>query len=210
MNTFSDPRLERAKDPRNLEILKTRVEKFDARPRARVGDFLRLPALHPRLPSWTRFTHDWGDHIQTGGTENGSYYLGSGYLSYSGSLNPGVAHADLLATTEQKEGRLWFFDHNDARADGGVEFVIPLRVFELRPGAKIDGLYELHCPFYLHVWEPKEPRDYRFRIVKHAYSHVAFHLEHELHAWLRSEGLELTALANQSQRLRFEGMKEWA
>lgn len=122
----------------NEEILQERTEQYNKKPGARVGDFLKLP-----YGLITRFTHEWEDSIQTGGTKNGSYYLGGGYLSYSGGLDSGAKKIDLVATEETREGSIWFFKNNDSRAHNGIEFMIQQRVFELREGADLSGFPQI-------------------------------------------------------------------
>jgi hypothetical protein len=178
----------------NEQILQRRMEAFNRRAGARVGDFLRLPQPDPRCPEFTRFTHDWGDSIQTGGMD-GSFYLGHGFLSYSGGLDPGIAHTDLLPTTETKPGHVWFFDGDISGAGRGVSFSVLLRVFVTRPGADLTGVWEMHCPYNLTVWETEEAEKrghrYRFTVSHHSTAHNAFNTEQELRAWLTKMQLAL-------------------
>ena len=129
----------------NFEILTQRVSAFNARPGPRVGDYIRLPRLHPKLGEFTRITHDWGDKMQTGGM-GGSYYLGSESCSYSGGLDPGISTAQLIPTDETREGNVWFFDEGRAGAGRGVYFQIPLRVFTIRPGADPECIEHRYAP----------------------------------------------------------------
>lgn len=136
-------------DDRDREILKHREELYNAKPGPRVGDWLRLDNGEYR-----RFTYDWGhcdtepgeDHgLQTTCVdgESGSFHLGGltgdtraevdAYISYSGSLNPGVKRSAMVDTGETKLGRVWFFHHNFPGAGNGVEFEIPFRVFRMKP-----------------------------------------------------------------------------
>lgn len=115
----------------DAEILARRVLAFDAVPGPRVGDFLRVPE------GLLRFTHDWGDSIQTTVRPshpcNGdaSFYLSDeGYVSFSGSLDPSISKELLRDTGETQEGSFWFFHHNFAGAARGVYFRIACRVFE--------------------------------------------------------------------------------
>ena len=182
-------------DPENVAILQARVQKFNARAGARVGDFLKLTPPDPRCPNYTRFTHDWGDLMQTGGQSGGSYYLiGGGGLSYSGSLDHGISPDDLLLTEETKHGAVWFFDKDFSGAGRGIECWVPMRVFIPRPGAKLDGIGELRCPYYLGVNSEKDARGfyYRYSVSKHSYGQNAFQTEAELRAWLVSERLALS------------------
>ena len=74
----------------NANILRSRLAAFNARTGPRVGDWLALAPPDPRCPTYTRFTHDWGDHIQTGGQDGSYYFSSTGHLSYSGGLDPGI------------------------------------------------------------------------------------------------------------------------
>ncbi len=174
----------------NEEILRTRTIAFDSRPGARVGDFLRLPRLDPRVPQFTRFTHDHGDSIQTGGNANSSYYLTSGGgLSYSGGLDPGVKTSDLILATGFHEGSVWFFDKDISGAGRGVYFNISCRVYDLRPGADTSGLYDLDPGYHLTYWDHPTGCGYHWTISHHAISHTAFRTLPELMAWLEKENL---------------------
>lgn len=117
-------------DERDKEILALRESLFNQMEGPRVGDYLRTP------DGMLRFTHDWGDTIQTTVRPshpcNGdaSFYLSEGHVSFSGSLNPGIAKDTLRDTGDKQDGSFWFFHHNDACAHNGVYFKIPCRVFE--------------------------------------------------------------------------------
>lgn len=132
-----EPNAERD-DAANAEILKSRMAEFNAEKGARVGDFLLLPN-----GKYDRFTHAWDDHIQTGGYGNGSYYFGGKWVSYSGGLDPGVKYKDIEQTEATKDGAVWFFSKNHARAFNAVYYHIPFRVFKLREGADTKGLWTL-------------------------------------------------------------------
>ena len=129
----------------NDTILKNRMEKLNEKKGARNGDFLKLPN-----GKYTRFTHDWGDSLQTGclriANESGncgSFYLGSGSMSYSGSLDPAIDRSKLKLTDEIKLGRVWFFNNGEARAHNGIDFDVPLRVFELVEAEKHPIIQEI-------------------------------------------------------------------
>lgn len=187
--------------PRESELTNNLIrisqKSFDARPGPRVGDFIRLPDLHANLGKFTRMTYDWGDgHIQTGGSAGGSYYLGSGYLSYSGALDHGVRVDDLVDTGETKSGSVWLFRDGIAAAHCGVHFDLPMRVFELKHGSDISGISELRCPFMLHVVDrfmDLSHGGYRYLITRHNFSYSACKSESELKPLLMKLGLELTA-----------------
>ena len=128
-------------DARDIEIVKKRVKAYDALEGPRVGDYIRpgspsgVGIIMPGIP-YKRITHIWRDlgpgipdSIQTSLLE-GSFYLGDGYVSYSGGLDPGIPANLLKLTKEKKQGGVWFFHHNQQRGHNGVDFVIPFRVYE--------------------------------------------------------------------------------
>jgi hypothetical protein len=98
----------------------------------RVGDFLRV------ADGVLRFTHDWGDSIQTTVRPthpcygDASFYLSEGHVSFSGSLDSAIDKAKLRDTGEKLAGSFWFFHHNQPAAANGVYFKMPCRVFEKR------------------------------------------------------------------------------
>jgi hypothetical protein len=180
----------------NEALLAERLHHLNARPGSRVGDFLQLPMLHPKLGTMTRLTHDWGNHIQTGGL-NGSYYLTThGCLSYSGSLDQGLKKADILTEPAgTKEGTVWFFDGGISGAGRGVYFKVPMRVFAIREGADLSGIGELRCPYHLTVLDEAGHRrtcNYWYTITLKAMSHTAFTTAEQLCRWLSENGLKLT------------------
>ncbi len=189
----------------NDTILKTRLAAFDARPGPRVGDYLQIPKQKPRqsrwwakIPDFTRFTHHWGDSLQTGGQQFGSYYLTSGGgLSYSGGLDPGLALADIQPEPcGIRPGQVWFFDRDISGAGRGVNFMADMRIFAVRDElVSLEGLHELRCPFSLVVYDERLHQQgcgHWYAITFHGMAHTAFRTGLELHAWLASEGLRLT------------------
>jgi len=114
-------------DERDAFILAFRKAELDKREGPRVGDFVRFPGE----AELRRFTHDWGDSIQTSDLlfPHGSYYLGEGYVSYSGSLDPSIKKAALTLTDEVREGKVWFFHHDQAKAHNGVSAMVTFRVY---------------------------------------------------------------------------------
>lgn len=184
---------------RNIPLLDNRLAAFNAHSGARVGDYLRLPRWNSRQPELTRFTHDWGDSLQTGGDAGGQYYLpSSAHLSYSGGLNPGVNVVDLIPSNELLVGSVWFFDENHSGAGRGVTFNAAMRVFRLAKDGKLDGLYELHTHQNLTVNSLQTMRDRnvsRFSISLPRTGYYGSHsldTEAELHVWLAENQLKLT------------------
>ena len=179
----------------NTEILNERQTAFNKIQGPRVGDYLYIPSTDKRVPEYTRFTHDWTDSIQTGGL-GGSFYMGeSGGLGYSGGLDPGVKTADLTLTAATKEGSVWFFDKGRVGAGRGRTFNIPMRVYTLKKGADLNGIYHISCPYYLTALTPDIHANtcgYWYTITNHATPHTAFKTKEELTAWLYENKLALT------------------
>lgn len=108
---------------KNLSILRRNMKAYDEREGPRVGDFLELP-----YGMMTRFTHAWDDGIQLGW---GSFYLGEGYCSYSGSLEPSIPYEAILPTDKKEMGAVWFFHQGSSGGGRGVYFKAAFRVFKL-------------------------------------------------------------------------------
>ncbi len=120
------------KQLRQDAILAERMNKYNDIPGCRVGDWIREHNGH-----MTRATYDWNnleettDIMQHGGSEYGQYYLGNGYLSYSGSLDTGIKKNQLKQTDEVKFGKVWFFIDDYHTANNSIEYMVPFRVFEV-------------------------------------------------------------------------------
>ena len=109
----------------NRQIVDERMASYNLLPGPRVGDWVELDD-----GKFTRLTHDWGDTIQDGG-EGGSFYL-DGYISYSGSLDPGISRSRLSDTGKTKLGTVWIFRDDHHVGHNGIDFRIPFRVFTKR------------------------------------------------------------------------------
>lgn len=112
---------------RDIQMFEERIAAFNKVSGPRVGDYLQLWD-----GSYTRFTHAWDDGIQTGGG-GGSYYIGNGYLSYSGGLDPSVRYSLIQPTEETKTGTVWAFHNDHRKAHNGVYYQLEFRVFKLKP-----------------------------------------------------------------------------
>ena len=115
-------------DARDQQLLTDRIANRLSLPGPLVGDFVIMQDGKTR-----RFTHDWGDTIQTSIFENGgSFYLEkSGYGNYSGGLEPGVAKKDLQNTGDSRMGDFWFFHHGYSAAANGVNVKVPCKVYRV-------------------------------------------------------------------------------
>jgi len=112
--------------------LNNRMTEYNQIPGPRVGDWIREP--DGRM---TRATHDWTGYednptMQHGGEEHGQFYLGDGYISYSGGLETGIKKADLVRTEEMKLGKVWFFKNDYHTAHNGIDYMVDFRVYKVR------------------------------------------------------------------------------
>lgn len=112
-------------DKQDISMRDRRVIEFNRSTYApRVGDFVILTD-----GTLERFSHDWGDSLQT--SPGGSWYMGNnGYIEFSGGLNPSIPKNQLTRLSNFKDGRFWFFQHDFARANNGVDFLVPCRTFQ--------------------------------------------------------------------------------
>lgn len=120
---------------KNQQILKSRTLQFNKTKGPRVGDYLKYPD-----GSFTRFTVDLGESLQTGG-ERGSYFLYGSCCDYSGGCDSGIKKSDLVPTRETKPGDLWFFDEGITGAGRRKDFQINFRVFDIKEGTDLSGLW---------------------------------------------------------------------
>lgn len=113
-------------EDRNLKILTDRLAQLDEDTGPRVGDYVKFSDGVVR-----RFSHAWDEGIQT--SDGGRWYFGNGYLSFSGSLFAPIPFDTLIETgdprLDTRWGNAWFFHHDWAKADNGVDVLIPLRVY---------------------------------------------------------------------------------
>jgi hypothetical protein len=70
----------------------------------------------------------WPDSVQT--SDGGSFYLGDGYMSFSGSLYTSVPIETLtLIEGTRREAWAWFFHHDHRTAHNSVHVCVPVRVW---------------------------------------------------------------------------------
>jgi hypothetical protein len=113
-------------DKRDLKIAEELVNAFNEIPGPRVGDFVILPD-----GKYQRFAHEWPDLLQT--CDEGSFYIGKGYVSMSGGLHHGYKKEQIISTPETRPGHFWFFHHDDACGSNSVGLKIDCRVFQVDP-----------------------------------------------------------------------------
>lgn len=119
-------------DEKDIEIARGRLSTWNERQGPRVGDWVDMLDGTQR-----RFTHNWGDGLQTtcGNGDSGSFYFAKGCMSYSGGLDPSIPNGQLVDTGETRLGCAWFFHHDHSGAHRGVYFKAPCRVFRQVAGA---------------------------------------------------------------------------
>ncbi len=113
-------------DRRDSGLFLQKLVAWNKRRGPRVGDFVNMPDGR-RM----RFSHDWGDDIQI--SKGGSFFLGLGYVSFSGGLEPAIDKAHLSDTGKTEDGSFWFFHHNYQTAHNGVDVRAACRVFTYAP-----------------------------------------------------------------------------
>ncbi len=111
-------------DDRDHKIADERVNAFNEIPDPRVGDFVILPD-----GKYQRFSHEWPDQIQT--CDEGSFYIGKGYVSMSGGLDPGYKKEQIIKTDGIKPGHFWFFHHDDHCGSNSVGLIMDCRVYRV-------------------------------------------------------------------------------
>lgn len=109
-------------DARDADILAARLTLLNAVPGPRVGDYVEFADGATR-----RISYNWGDGLQT--SDGGSFYLGEGFASFSGSLYGCVPPESLTRTDETRPGRVWFFHHGYSGAGMGVDSEPLFRVY---------------------------------------------------------------------------------
>ena len=116
-------------DGRDLAIILERRAVLDREHDFRVGDYVEFADGVTRRISHV-YPRDWGADwwgVQT--SDSGSWYLGNGYVSFSGSLYSSVPGRTLTLTEERRMGRIWVFHHDVWRAHNGVDADIEFRVY---------------------------------------------------------------------------------
>lgn len=117
----------------NMPLFKKRERAYNRIKGIRVGDWVK------EKDGYTRVTYIWRDddktyQIQTGGSKFGQFYLGDGYISYSGGLDTGFNPNKVKY--EQLKGRrigsVWFFKNDYHTADNAVVYTMKFRVFKVK------------------------------------------------------------------------------
>lgn len=90
----------------------------------RVGDYIIMSD-----GTYERGAHVWEEGVQT--CVSGSFALGNGYMSMSGSLNPSIPKEKLVRTDKVKSGNCWVFHHDLWFADNSIGVNCSCRVFKV-------------------------------------------------------------------------------
>lgn len=115
-------------DARNQEILAQREALRDAIEGPRVGDFVRFAdGILRRISHIWDFADGCDAMVQT--SDGGSFYLGDGSMSFSGSLYSSVNVRTLTLTEETRTGGAWFFHHDWPEAHNGIDVALTCRVY---------------------------------------------------------------------------------
>jgi len=111
-------------DARDEEILLARYTAYMALAEPSIGDWVRF-----RDGVGRRIGHVWWDGaIQT--SRNGSFYLGEGYVSFSGELYRSIPSSTLTLSKDRQVGSFWFFHHDRQEASNGVTFNVECRIWD--------------------------------------------------------------------------------
>jgi hypothetical protein len=99
-------------DDRDARIVAERCRLWEMRDGPRVGDFLQL-----KNGALRRVAHINGDVIQTasnGKSDEYEFYLGTGYMSFSGEVDKAIPKATLTRLPFARKGACWLY-HQDER-----------------------------------------------------------------------------------------------
>lgn len=111
-------------DEKDQQIVDRRLAQHDLIDGPRMGDYVLFPT-----GELERFSHDWGDDLQT--SPSGSFHLYEGGMSSlsCGGLNPATPRDRLSLTDKTLPGTFWIFHHGQSGAHRAVYFRIPCRLF---------------------------------------------------------------------------------
>lgn len=119
-------------DQRDQAIIAGRIEALNRVDGPREGDWVDFADGTSR-----RVSHVWGAEwdseagclsgVQT--SSGGSFYLGYGRVSFSGSLYPLVPMGSLTLTGDTRPGDVWIFHHDHHTAHNGIDAEIGFRVY---------------------------------------------------------------------------------
>lgn len=189
MNLVED----RAAKKLNLDIIAKCQKAFDMNLSPREGDYIELPQVDERQNNMCRISHVWPDKVQT--TQGGSFYASaSGHMSYSGSLDPGIAMDALDCISAYTTGPVWIFDEGMAGAGRGVSMKMQFRVYSVKPGADTSGITSSRPPYFLnHLL--KDDKDVWSLNKLGGWGGRLFDNQGEVASWLASNGYHVKDLS---------------
>jgi hypothetical protein len=119
-------------DERDQQILKEYQDAFLARTEPKQGDWVRFSdGTMRRIAQVWKNEENKPDSIQTDHSKFGSsFYLGNGYMSFSGGLFSGVPFSTFTRTNETKEANAWIFHHGHTQAHNGIFVKVLCPVWE--------------------------------------------------------------------------------
>lgn len=116
--------------PSNEELLARRSRHREEANKPLVGDFVVFTNSYDgeSRTRTERISHDWDEYgVQT--SPGGSFYLGDGFTSFSGTLNPTIPTEKLKDTGEISQGSFWFFSKDYRAAGNSIHIEAPCRVY---------------------------------------------------------------------------------
>jgi hypothetical protein len=130
----------------NAEILDRRTRLLHEIPDPVVGDWVIFDDCERRISHVWLYDEDakllpvseWGIQTSQPGSElfGGTYYLGEGYVSYSGGLYTSISGSLLELTPQMKRAWIWFFNRDHHKAHNAVRFEILFKVWRVKANAK--------------------------------------------------------------------------
>lgn len=122
-------------DDQDRGIVMVRFAKLLRDGTPQVGDWIDYPNDVRR-----RISHIWpaseGYPMQFQTSDGGSWYMGDGYVSFSGSLFVSMPGSTLTASDEWRDGHVWIFHHDHHQADNSKTTQIPFRVWRCSDDAR--------------------------------------------------------------------------
>ena len=113
----------------NYRIFAARETAYNKIDGVRVGDYIRHKDGTVSRATYLWDFPDMSPSVQDGGG-SASFYLGDGYISYSGGLHQSIDISTLRQTAELKDGVIWFFKNGFQSCGNGIDYRMKFRVFQ--------------------------------------------------------------------------------
>lgn len=111
-------------DDKDQAIADRRQAQRDQFDGPRMGDYVLFPT-----GELERFSHDWGDELQTSPSGAFHMYEGGDTQMTCGGLHPATPRDQLVLAEQSLPGTFWFFHHGEVGAGRGVYFRMPCRLY---------------------------------------------------------------------------------